>query len=42
LKTYASFVSKCESGERCIDVVELAAFLEIYEVDLAESSVPRD
>jgi transcriptional regulator with XRE-family HTH domain len=36
LKTYASFVSKCESGERRIDVVELAAFLEIYEVDLAE------
>jgi len=36
LKTYASFVSKCESGERRVDVVELAALLKIYEVDLAE------
>ncbi len=34
LKTYASFVSKCESGERRIDVVELAAFCKVYGVDL--------
>lgn len=25
-----SFVSKCESGERRVDVVELQAFAEIY------------
>jgi transcriptional regulator with XRE-family HTH domain len=36
LKTYASFVSKCESGERRVDVVELAAFCRLYEVDLGE------
>jgi transcriptional regulator with XRE-family HTH domain len=36
LGTYASFVSKCESGERRIDVVELAAILKIYNVDLVE------
>lgn len=36
LDTYASFVSKCESGERRIDVVELAAFCDVYEVALAD------
>ena len=36
LDTYASFVSKCESGERRIDVVELATFCRIYGIDLLE------
>ncbi len=35
LDTYASYVSKCESGERRIDVVELAAFCRLYDVPLA-------
>lgn len=30
-----SFVSKCESGERRVDCVELLAFSEIYEVDVS-------
>jgi transcriptional regulator with XRE-family HTH domain len=34
LDAYASFVSKCESGERRIDVVELAAFCRVYGVPL--------
>lgn len=33
---HASFVSKCESGERRIDVVELAQFCRIYGVSLSE------
>lgn len=33
---YASFVSKCESGERRIDVVELAEFCKIYKTSVAE------
>jgi transcriptional regulator with XRE-family HTH domain len=36
LKTYASFVSKVESGERRLDVVELAALCALYETDLVE------
>jgi len=32
---HASFVSKCESGERRIDVVELADFCRIYGVSLS-------
>jgi ribosome-binding protein aMBF1 (putative translation factor) len=36
LGTYASFVSKCESGERRVDVVELAMLCRIYDVNLAE------
>lgn len=34
-RTHASFVSKIESGERRIDVVELADFCQIYGVRLA-------
>ncbi len=33
---HASFVSKCESGERRIDVVELADFCRVYGVSLIE------
>jgi transcriptional regulator with XRE-family HTH domain len=29
-----SFVSKCESGERRVDLVELLAFSRVYEVAL--------
>lgn len=29
-----SFVSKCESGERRVDFVELLAFAEVYVVDV--------
>jgi transcriptional regulator with XRE-family HTH domain len=34
-RTHASFVSKIESGERRIDVVELADFCQLYGVRLA-------
>lgn len=34
LGTYASYVSKCESGERRIDVVELAEFCRLYGVQV--------
>ncbi len=33
---HASFVSKCESGERRIDVIEFAAFCRIYGVTVAD------
>lgn len=33
---HASFVSKCESGERRIDVVELAEFCRLYRISLAD------
>lgn len=36
LKTYASFVSKVEAGERRIDVVELAALCQVYGLDLLD------
>lgn len=36
LGTYASYVSKCESGERRIDVVELAEFCRLYGVSLSD------
>jgi transcriptional regulator with XRE-family HTH domain len=36
LHVYASFVSKCESGERRLDVVELAALCKLYGIDLIE------
>lgn len=34
--THASFVSKIESGERRIDVVELADFCQLYGVRLSQ------
>jgi transcriptional regulator with XRE-family HTH domain len=36
LDVYASYVSKCESGERRIDVIELAEFCRLYGVGLAD------
>jgi transcriptional regulator with XRE-family HTH domain len=33
---HAPFVSKCESGERRIDVVELAEFCRVYGIPLAD------
>jgi transcriptional regulator with XRE-family HTH domain len=36
LGLYASFVSKVESGERRIDVVELSQFCKVYGVGLVE------
>jgi len=36
LELYASFVSKVESGERRLDVVELAAFCEAYGISLVD------
>ena len=32
--SHASFVSKCESGERRIDVTELAEFCQLYGISL--------
>lgn len=34
LETYASFISKIESGERRLDVVELATLCELYDCRL--------
>lgn len=35
LRRPQSFVSKCEAGERRVDVVELAALARVYEKPLA-------
>ncbi|BBO35223.1 helix-turn-helix domain-containing protein [Lacipirellula parvula] len=35
-RTHASFVSKVESGERRIDVVELSDFCKIYQIKLVD------
>ncbi len=34
LRRPQSFVSKCESGERRVDVVELQEFAQLYKKDL--------
>jgi len=34
LKKPQSYVSKCESGERRVDVVELMEFVQLYKEDL--------
>ncbi len=33
--TYASFISKFESGERKLDVIELAAICQFYKITVA-------
>lgn len=35
LKKPQWFISRCESGQRKIDVVELLAFAEVYRIDLS-------
>jgi hypothetical protein len=36
LGVYASYVSKCESGERRVDVVELAQFCRAHGITLVD------
>lgn len=35
LKKPQSFISKCESGERRLDIIELRTFAELYGKDLS-------
>jgi len=34
LKQYQSYVSKCESGERRVDAVELVKYAKVYKKDI--------
>lgn len=34
LRKPQSYVSKCESGERRVDVIELAAFAKLYRAEI--------
>lgn len=34
--SHASFVSKCEAGERRIDVIELAQFCRLYKITVSD------
>lgn len=36
LGVYATFVSKCEAGDRRVDVVELADFCKVYGISLSD------
>lgn len=36
LNNHASYVSKCESGERRIDAVELVDFCQMYRIPVAD------
>ena len=36
LKTYTTYITKCESGERKLDVVELAELCHLYGLTLGE------
>jgi transcriptional regulator with XRE-family HTH domain len=36
MHVHASFISKCESGERRLDVVELAALCKLYGIELVD------